>query len=545
MTTDNVRFEALDLDNYGTWSFNMKNLLIMKDLWDAIEDDDNTKTAKALSLIGLNVKEQHFPTIVKCTTAKEAWEALETVYKSKSIARRLQLRRQLTSLKKGNAEPLTKYIARARTLMADLVLAGHDVKETDVVLSVLSGLPRDYATVIAVIETSDEEYTLDKLLTKLLLVEQRITNDNGDTKAFYASTGGNGRPNFGNQGNRGYPGKTTYGNNGYRGNSSYKPAGSGNAHSGGHNQGSSGGNNHYGKKCYYCGKLGHLKAECRKKARDEAGQPTSAQAHAPKIVALMASEDTESVHPQHWFVDSGANRHLTPYKSLLSNLREEETPTTITFGNNTTVRAAGVGDVIFWTRQEGQWNRLKLNNVLYVPEAAFNLFSVKRSTSMGATVEFNNDMCIVKKDGKVKLEATAHGNDLYCFEARYNLGAVALAARATSKWETAELWHRRLGHLGYDNLAKLASTGMVQGIGVPVKDILAAKDNLCEPCALSKHHRLPFDSRTSRAEDTLHLLHMDLCGPFHVTSLGGSRYTATFQDDYTGLSIVRTLATKS
>ena len=38
---------------------------------------------------------------------------------------------------------------------------------------------------------------------------------------------------------------------------------------------------------------------------------------------------------------------------------------------------------------------------------------------------------------------------------------------------------------------------------------------------------------------------MDLCGPMPVTSRGGSRYIATFLDDYSKLSVVRPIARKS
>jgi len=35
-----------------------------------------------------------------------------------------------------------------------------------------------------------------------------------------------------------------------------------------------------------------------------------------------------------------------------------------------------------------------------------------------------------------------------------------------------------------------------------------------------------------RAENVLDLMHMDLCGPFSIPSLSGSRYFVTFTDDF-------------
>jgi hypothetical protein len=48
----------------------------------------------------------------------------------------------------------------------------------------------------------------------------------------------------------------------------------------------------------------------------------------------------------------------------------------------------------------------------------------------------------------------------------YHLGAQACAASATAMpgdLEFAVHWHRRLGHLGYDTLAKLSRAGLLEG----------------------------------------------------------------------------------
>ena len=46
--------------------------------------------------------------------------------------------------------------------------------------------------------------------------------------------------------------------------------------------------------------------------------------------------------------------------------------------------------------QNGSDNTFTLKNVLYVPGAMMNLFSVRQATSMGAGVEFTGSTCIVK-----------------------------------------------------------------------------------------------------------------------------------------------------
>jgi hypothetical protein len=45
--------------------------------------------------------------------------------------------------------------------------------------------------------------------------------------------------------------------------------------------------------------------------------------------------------------------------------------------------------------------------------------------------------------------------------------------------------------------------------------------------------------------EPLQLVHMDVCGPMPKVSKGGSKYLATFLDDYNKLSVVQPLKKKS
>ena len=49
------------------------------------------------------------------------------------------------------------------------------------------------------------------------------------------------------------------------------------------------------------------------------------------------------------------------------------------------------------------------------------------------------------------------------------------------------------------------------------------------------------DTKTTKP---LELIHMDVCGPMPVSTYGGSKYAATFLDDYTGYGITQLLKTK-
>ncbi|GAB4815357.1 hypothetical protein N2152v2_002403 [Parachlorella kessleri] len=184
MTASSVpTVELLDVDNYATWRSKMKFLLITKGLWAAVVGDciDRDKDAKALALIGLHVRDLHLPVLERCTTAKGAWEQLEAVYQAKSNARKRQLRKELSQLRMGAAEPLAKYVARAKEISFEQPAMKWLTKRSP---------GHSYETVVTVLETSStEDVKLDDILPKLMSVEQRmyVTKSPGPSEAALAA----------------------------------------------------------------------------------------------------------------------------------------------------------------------------------------------------------------------------------------------------------------------------------------------------------------------------------------------------------------------
>ncbi|GJV42582.1 retrovirus-related pol polyprotein from transposon TNT 1-94 [Tanacetum coccineum] len=108
-----------------------------------------------------------------------------------------------------------------------------------------------------------------------------------------------------------------------------------------------------------------------------------------------------------------------------------------------------------------------------------------------------------------------------------NTSLICLLSKAsmTKSW----LWYRRLSHLNFSTLNKLAKDGLAQGI----PKLKFKKDHLCSACALGKIKK---SSHQPKAEDTnqekLYLLHMDLYGPMRVESINGKKYILVIVDDY-------------
>lgn len=113
-------------------------------------------------------------------------------------------------------------------------------------------------------------------------------------------------------------------------------------------------------------------------------------------------------------------------------------------------------------------------------------------------------------------------------------------ALKTSIDDEVQLWHRRLGHLGLNNM-KILRDKLARGICF--KD---PKSVQCEPCLKGKQTILPFPKQKStRATEVLELVHSDVCGPMETDSFTGCRYFLTFIDDKTRKTFVYFLRNKS
>lgn len=132
--------------------------------------------------------------------------------------------------------------------------------------------------------------------------------------------------------------------------------------------------------------------------------------------------------------------------------------------------------------------------------------------------------------------ATKVGN-LYYLE-HCQKSHVANATESTSK---EKLWHRRYGHLGEQNLQRIAKNKLVDEFDFNVSKSIG----FCESCVNGKHHRSSFPKSKSKTSEPLEIVHFDVCGKMREKSLGGGEYFLTFTDDLTRYSWVYILKSKA
>lgn len=516
MAQDKITIEHLNTSNYSTWAMSMEWLLISKGLWDVVTEEPSGEISpalskKALAFIGLNVEKYHQHAVHSCSTAREAWLMLQRTYQGDSVARQHALRQQLATIKQGATEPLSLYFARAEELSASLAAAGYSVSLQEIAYNLLSGLLPEYGMAVISIQTSGQAITSpSSLLPRLLPVEQQLRNQQAtgtDSTAFAARA--QKRAGILQQG---------------------------------------------GRRCYQCGKMGHIRADCPNPPRQgkwcrkcgksghmaqecRGGNMGSKEAQVQNFAFMVCS----STASNSWVLDSGCSNHLTPDRNVFSDYQQLSSPVFFTFANGQKAEAVGRGTVPLSVGH----TQVSLQAVLHVPEAQVNLISVQKITESGAEVEFCDGTCSIRKGNRCVLTVQRKGG-LYCLQGRAQArGSAEKALVANSSVETARTWHARFGHLSYSGLAQLVRGSMVRGINTSAEAFEAAGRTVCESCVQAKQVRQQFPISTSITTKPMQLVHMDVCGPLPEESLGGNRYFATFTDDFSRLSVVVPVSSKA
>ena len=105
-------------------------------------------------------------------TARDAWLVLEGMFASRSRARVIQIRAQLTAAKKKGT-PAADYFRNMKHLADTLAAIGQPLREEETVSYILAGLGPDYDALVISLTTRNDDITLDEVYSHLLAFEQR------------------------------------------------------------------------------------------------------------------------------------------------------------------------------------------------------------------------------------------------------------------------------------------------------------------------------------------------------------------------------------
>ncbi|GKB94490.1 putative ribonuclease H-like domain-containing protein, partial [Tanacetum coccineum] len=239
-------------------------------------------------------------------------------------------------------------------------------------------------------------------------------------------------------------------------------------------------------------------------------------------------------------VDSGCSRSMTGNKEKLDDF-VKIIGGTVTFGGGDG-KITGKGTI--------RTSNLNFENVYYVEELQnFNLFSLSQICDTKNKVLFTYKECLVlskefplPKNSQVVLKILRRHN-LYCFnlsEIQPERDVTCLLAKASLDESTK--WHRRMAHVNFKNMNKLAKHGLVNGL--PSK--LFTNEHNCVACNKGKQHKASYKAITavSTISAPLQLLHMDLFGPTSIRSIDHKYYSLVVTDDFSRFTWVFFLGTK-
>ncbi|GJU03820.1 retrovirus-related pol polyprotein from transposon TNT 1-94 [Tanacetum coccineum] len=192
--------------------------------------------------------------------------------------------------------------------------------------------------------------------------------------------------------------------------------------------------------------------------------------------------------------------------------------------------------------------KLDFEDVYFVKELQFNLFSVSQMCDKKNSVLFTDTGCFVlSPDFKLADESQVllkvpRKNNMYSVDMKNIVpkeSLTCLVAKATL--DESMLWHRRLGHVNFKTINKLVKDNLVKGL--PIKRF--ENDQTCVACLKGKQHKASCKSKIQNSiTQPLFMLHMDLFGPTFVSSLMNKKYCLVVTDDYSRFTWVFFLASK-
>ncbi|GJX11577.1 putative ribonuclease H-like domain-containing protein [Tanacetum coccineum] len=239
--------------------------------------------------------------------------------------------------------------------------------------------------------------------------------------------------------------------------------------------------------------------------------------------------------------DSGCSRHMTGNKALLTDYQDIDGGFVAFGGSTRGGKITGIGKI--------RTNKIDFEDVFFVKELKFNLFSVSQMCDKKNSILFTKTECLVLSpdfkliDESQVLLRVPRQNNMYNFDLKNVVPSgdlTCLFAKATI--DESKLWHRRLGHVNFKTMNKLVKGNLVRGL--PSKTF--ENDHTCVACQKGKQHKASCKTKlVSSISQPLQMLHMDLFGPTSVRSINHKTYCLVVTDDFSRFSWVFFLATKS
>nr|GEZ45559.1 ribonuclease H-like domain-containing protein [Tanacetum cinerariifolium] len=197
-------------------------------------------------------------------------------------------------------------------------------------------------------------------------------------------------------------------------------------------------------------------------------------------------------------IDNGCSRHMTGNMSYLFNFEELNGGYVAFGGNPKGGKITGKGKI--------KTGNLDFDDVYFVKELKFNLFSVSQMCDKKNSVLFTKTECpVLSSDFRLPVASQVllrvpRENNMYNVNLKNIIPSRDLTCLfAKAKLDESNLWHRRLGHVNFKTINKLVKGNLVRGL--PSK--VFTNDNSCVACKKGKQHRASCKSKTDETPSVL------------------------------------------
>lgn len=351
-------------ENYSTWSFAVRMMLIVEDLWEVVqppvvngvtEPVDMKKDQLAMAKLALLVHKTLFVHINDSTSAKSMWEKLKSTFEDNGLLRRVGLLRSLINTKLSSSGSVEQFVNEIMSNAHKLNSIGFKIDDEWLGTFLLAGLPERYEPMIMAWESSGQKISADAVKTKLLQeVNFREDCDSGTSVALAASRDKDDT-----------------------------------------------------KICFECNEAGHFKRNCpmlKKKNKKEFKKAWAA------LMSYNLSSSESIEHNGSWYIDSGATSHMTHSRELLDDIRENSG--IITLANNEAIKVTGCGDMVVKVK-DCNYESISVKEVKLVPDLSVNLLSVHEMVEKDLTVVFEKSGCKVINQSGAVLARGVHENKMF------------------------------------------------------------------------------------------------------------------------------------
>lgn len=148
------------------WMFKMKSMLLVRDLWDFVENEqvapvdpkelEKYRINEALAMIGMSGADYSIPKIQDRESAHIACKILQKKYEKPTKTRVLQLKILLHNLKMTNDQDVIEHLIKLKYVKNQNPAMGEKLQSSDVIEIALNNLPSAYEFSITSLEVVDK-----------------------------------------------------------------------------------------------------------------------------------------------------------------------------------------------------------------------------------------------------------------------------------------------------------------------------------------------------------------------------------------------------